>query len=233
MNIKKNQKGFVLPVILVVVVLISTAGGYIGIKNNFQSQNKKQEKLIVEKDTSIKEETKETQNQEQEKTVKKEIRNDNQTTSEKEKNQTQENEKKQNISAKEDNEETVINNKEKNEEKKPVENKKTNYIDQFHLSGFIYIDNELQLSASKEQNGIRLTWTRCNSDKFVAYKIARSESASDVYYPRDGSIASISNQNSLSYFDNNVEKEKTYYYRVCSLEKNGESWCGNVISISF
>ncbi|MFN4213021.1 MAG: hypothetical protein ACK4FL_03630, partial [Microgenomates group bacterium] len=107
-----------------------------------------------------------------------------------------------------------------------------NYTDQPHPGGFIYIENELNLTATNTSQGVVLNWTRCNSDQFVAYKIARSESASDVYFPRDGAIFSISNQNQLSIVDQSVEKGKTYFYRVCSYEKNGESWCGNVASIT-
>ncbi|MCS6956520.1 MAG: hypothetical protein NZM02_01575, partial [Patescibacteria group bacterium] len=108
-----------------------------------------------------------------------------------------------------------------------------NYSDYPHPGEFVFINNELQVSASKENNGIKLNWSKCNSDQFVAYKIARSENANDVYFPRDGAIASISNQEILSFLDTNVENGKNYYYRICSLEKNGESWCGNVIKISF
>ncbi|MCX7955960.1 MAG: hypothetical protein N2593_02565 [Patescibacteria group bacterium] len=108
-----------------------------------------------------------------------------------------------------------------------------NYSDYPRPGEFVFINNELQVSASKENNGIKLNWSKCNSDQFVAYKIARSENASDVYFPRDGAIASISNQEILSFLDTNVENGKNYYYRICSLEKNGESWCGNIIKISF
>ncbi|MCS7093036.1 MAG: hypothetical protein NZL96_01180 [Patescibacteria group bacterium] len=112
-------------------------------------------------------------------------------------------------------------------------NTQVNYVDPPRPGSFIFIGNELQLSLSKEDDGVRLSWTRCQSDQFVAYKIVRSETANDVYFPRDGAIGSISNQDALSYLDHTVQSGKTYHYRICSLEKNGESWCGNVATISF
>ena len=109
----------------------------------------------------------------------------------------------------------------------------TSYVDYPRQGSFIYIDSELNLTASVVNGGVQLNWTRCNSDQFVAYKVSRSETASDVYFPRDGSIFSTPNQNSLSYVDRNVVPGKTYYYRICSLERNGESWCGNAVAVTY
>jgi len=114
---------------------------------------------------------------------------------------------------------------------KEKEDKKTATNEVNHGGSFQYIDNELVLSLSREGNGVRLNWTRCNSNSFTSYKVVRSKTNSNLYYPNNDPIYSTGNQEELSYLDQSVESGANYYYRVCSLESNGESWCGNVARI--
>jgi len=122
----------------------------------------------------------------------------------------------------------------KNETDKNIKEKEDKKIESNEINrggSFQYIDNELVLGLSKEGNGVRLNWTRCNSNTFNSYKVIRSKTNPNLYYPNNDPIYSTVNQEELSYFDQNVEVGVTYYYRVCSFESNGESWCGNVVSI--
>ena len=114
---------------------------------------------------------------------------------------------------------------------KEKEDKKTATNEVNHGGSFQYIDNELVLSLSREGNGVRLNWTRCNSNSFTSYKVVRSKTNSNLYYPNNDPIYSTGNQEELSYLDQSVDSGANYYYRVCSLESNGESWCGNVARI--
>ena len=118
---------------------------------------------------------------------------------------------------------------EKNVKEKEDNKKATNEVN--HGGSFQYIDNELVLSLSREGNGVRLNWTRCNSNNFTSYKVVKSKTNSNLYYPNNDPIYSTGNQEELSYLDQSVESGANYYYRVCSLESNGESWCGNVARI--
>lgn len=233
-----SKQGFAIPVIIIVIAITSIAsvGGYIAVKNaTEQHQETKNASTLTPPSITEVEDSKDTiqENIEEEMTkeINKKLPDDEQKTQEnmtpptatpRQPTQTQKQEK-----------------KDRNEEQKLTETSRQKneqpsikYVDPPHPgAGFISIDSELQLSASRDASGIRLSWTRCNSDQFVAYKIARSETASDVSFPRDGSIASIPNQNTLTYLDTHVEPGKTYFYRVCSLEKNGESWCGNAVTV--
>jgi len=132
---------------------------------------------------------------------------------------------------------TTSNNQEvkKNEEEKKIKEEEDKKLENNEINrggSFQYIASELILSLSKEGNGVRLKWTRCNSDNFNSYKVVRSKTNSNLYYPNNDPVYSTGNQEELNYLDQSVELGATYYYRVCSLESNGESWCGNVASIT-
>jgi len=119
----------------------------------------------------------------------------------------------------------------KEKEDKKIENKiESNEINRG--GSFQYIASELVLSLSKEGNSVRLNWTRCNSNTFNSYKVVRSKTNPNLYYPNNDPIYSTGNQEELSFLDQNTEAGVTYYYRVCSYESNGESWCGNVANIT-
>lgn len=220
------SKGFALPIIIVVVAIASVAVGsvFISSQNNQNNQNNNEVELVSKQANSVQEsqfsskDEQENKFEERKSNTSDNISNNN--------NQMLKSANKENKSQEQEKQTAIVKEKEAKE-------KNNTYSDPPKKGTFIYIDNELQLSASKVEGGINLNWSRCNSDQFVSYKIARSETASDVFYPRDGSIVSISNQNTLSYTDKNLQTNKTYYYRVCSLEKNGESWCGNVVSVNY
>jgi cytoskeletal protein RodZ len=94
---------------------------------------------------------------------------------------------------------------EKNVKEKEDNKKATNEVN--HGGSFQYIDNELVLSLSREGNGVRLNWTRCNSNSFTSYKVVRSKTNSNLYYPNNDPIYSTGNQEELSYLDQSVQEQ--------------------------
>ncbi|MCS7091878.1 MAG: hypothetical protein NZM26_00815 [Patescibacteria group bacterium] len=208
----EKSKGFALPVVFVVMLIGATAGSIFLLNQNKSADN--QQAIVTNETSQTSENTKPPA------TTNLETTSQNLETNAKKEEKPQEAPQKKPT-------------KNENITQQKQEPKNIVYSDTPKTGSFIYIDNELQVTASKIEGGIRLNWSRCNSDQFVSYKVARSNSATDVFYPRDGAIASIANQDTLSYIDKNVEAGKTYYYRICSLEKNGESWCGNVVSVGY
>ncbi len=234
------QRGFFIPIIIVVIAVTSIAsvGGYIAVQNAMEHyQGAKDAPTPTPLSSDQVENSKDMLQENVQEEMTKEI---NKKSSESEQ-KTQENMAPPTATPQQPTHAQKQKTKDQDEERKPTEKQQQKndqssqrYVDSPRPgAGFIFIDSELQLSASRELSGIRLSWTRCNSDQFVAYKIAKSETASDVSFPRDGSIASIPNQNTLTYIDTHAEPGKTYFYRICSLEKNGESWCGNAVTIRY
>ncbi|MDD5043381.1 MAG: FecR domain-containing protein [Patescibacteria group bacterium] len=98
--------------------------------------------------------------------------------------------------------------------------------------GFKAITGELQLSVSKASDGVHLSWTPRAGEGFMYYKVVRSETNPDLYYPNDGYIKYSTKRTFNSYLDADIAAGKTYYYRVCSKEESGEVWCGNVVTVN-
>jgi hypothetical protein len=96
--------------------------------------------------------------------------------------------------------------------------------------GYIKIDSELQISAQREGNTVRLNWTRCTSPDFVMYKVVRSATNADLHYPISQTVYTTSSHAGMEYVDATASGQ-AYYYRVCSTERNGEVWCGNVARV--
>lgn len=93
------------------------------------------------------------------------------------------------------------------------------------------LTNELTLNASALPGAVQLSWTKRSSDSFQGYKVVRSHSNEDPSYPNDGGLEFIPNRETLSHIDGTAVPGKTYYYRICSLEKDGPVSCGNVVKI--
>jgi hypothetical protein len=75
----------------------------------------------------------------------------------------------------------------------------------------------LGLELKVADGGIRLEWTMCGNDDFVAYKVVRSQTNSDPRYPlNDGTelIGVIGEQAVVSVVDTDVQAGETWTYRV-------------------
>ncbi len=88
------------------------------------------------------------------------------------------------------------------------------------------------LSASATVSGINLSWTANNEDDFKEYRMLKSISNPEPSYPSVGYLA-IRKKGSESYLDKevNITSVGNVYYRVCSLDMDGNYSCSNVITV--
>lgn len=98
--------------------------------------------------------------------------------------------------------------------------------------GYSPISGAQQLSVQQVPNGMQLNWTPSTISGFVYYKVVRSETNGNPYYPNDGYVTALSNQSTTSYTDATAISGKTYYYRICAKDGSGVVWCGNVVNIT-
>ncbi|MDO8584063.1 MAG: SH3 domain-containing protein [bacterium] len=91
---------------------------------------------------------------------------------------------------------------------------------------------ELRLYARVHDNAVTLTWTKRGAYAFQNYKIVRSETDDTPYYPKTAAIATLADRKVTSFTDNNTQKNKTYYYRICSMETSAAVTCGNVLKVT-
>ncbi len=123
------------------------------------------------------------------------------------------------------NESEIKKEEEVKEEKEEVKNNEKS-------AAYLPVTDALELTAEAGGGGVSLSWTPSVSEGFKYYKVVRSETNSDLYYPNDGYIKYIADKSQTSYFDNTAVAGKSYYYRVCNKEASGEVWCGNVVQIN-
>ena len=81
-------------------------------------------------------------------------------------------------------------------------------------------------------NAIQLNWSTCSSSDFQFYKVVRSTLNSNPSYPNDPVVSSSSNRSYSTFLDKTVARARTYYYRVCVVERLKVS-CGNVVSVTY
>jgi hypothetical protein len=96
-------------------------------------------------------------------------------------------------------------------------------------SGFAPISGELALAVSGPAGGVVLEWTQCTAVDFQYYKVVRSDTDANPYYPKSGYLTAISSISSTRFVDKSAVAGKTYYYRVCSVD-GGAVFCGNVVT---
>ena len=92
------------------------------------------------------------------------------------------------------------------------------------------------LSGKKSQMplAIILSWTACsNSDDFQFYKLVKSQTNSSPSYPNDGAVMSSTNIKVTDYVDKTVAHPKTYYYRVCVVQRLSKTTCGNAVAVTY
>ncbi|MBU1167630.1 hypothetical protein KKC60_04455 [Patescibacteria group bacterium] len=88
------------------------------------------------------------------------------------------------------------------------------------------------LSATADQNGVDLSWTKNTESNFKYYKVVRSQTDSSPTYPEDGYIA-VKTKDQITYTDEDVTTSSsgTYYYRICSVNTAGSVYCGNTVPV--
>lgn len=94
-----------------------------------------------------------------------------------------------------------------------------------------YISGELAVSATRTDAGVNLNWTSCSSPGFAGYKIVRSETNPNLAYPTTPALKYVPEKGNTNYLDFGAVKGKTYYYRICSIENDGRTFCGNVVTV--
>jgi hypothetical protein len=98
-------------------------------------------------------------------------------------------------------------------------------------AGYTPITSALQLTTTKTEAGVVLDWTPYVGTGFNYYKVVRSKTNSDLYYPNDGYIYVGSDQNSSAYVDESAEVGISYFYRIC-VKANDAVLCGNVMTVT-
>lgn len=97
--------------------------------------------------------------------------------------------------------------------------------------GYTKIESELILKATPLPGAVALEWTKRTSSGFQGYKVVRSETDTDLSYPKSGYIEYIADRDSRSFIDGTAVPGKTYLYRICALEKGASPFCGNVVKV--
>lgn len=77
-----------------------------------------------------------------------------------------------------------------------------------------------------------IDWAASIDDNFDVYKIVRVEDpCMNPEYPDDDTIATIIDQNSTSYVDDDLEDGRSYYYTIWTLDKAGHAVSSNVLAL--
>lgn len=93
--------------------------------------------------------------------------------------------------------------------------------------------DKLVLFAELRSSGVALEWEPTESASFDEYKIVRSTTDENPYYPKTSAIKTLTNIESTTYFDSGVEPGEDYYYRICFTKTSGRPGCGNILKVSF
>ena len=97
-------------------------------------------------------------------------------------------------------------------------------------SPFITIPGELTLTVLNTTAGVLLAWTPRTPKAFGGYKVVRSETDGDPYYPKSGYLTFITDSSETQWIDEDAVSGKNYFYRICSLTTDGSpAACGNVV----
>jgi len=88
------------------------------------------------------------------------------------------------------------------------------------------------LTGYNNGNANYISWETSIDDNFDAYKIVRVEDpCKNPEYPEDDVIATVIDQNSTSYIDDDLEAGRSYYYTVWTLDKAGHIVSSNVLAL--
>lgn len=95
---------------------------------------------------------------------------------------------------------------------------------------YVTVSGELDLTVSGLTAGTTLAWTPRTPKAFGGYRIVRSETDPDPYYPKSGYLVSVADSSATQWVDKSSASGKTYWYRVCSITTDGSpTACGNVV----
>ena len=86
---------------------------------------------------------------------------------------------------------------------------------------------------SSAYKGILLNWSTCSNENFQFYKVVRSTVNPNPSYPNDPVITSSSNRSYANYIDKTVAPTRTYYYKVCAVQRLNKISCGNKVSVTY
>lgn len=92
--------------------------------------------------------------------------------------------------------------------------------------------DELRLSAAIRASTVTLSWTKRGAYAFQNYKIIRSETDENPFYPKTAAIVTLADRLVTGFTDATSQQNKTYYYRVCSADTNEAVTCGNVLKVT-
>jgi len=93
---------------------------------------------------------------------------------------------------------------------------------------------ELELRVAQDEAGnAHLSWTPLQSadGNFGYYKPLRSTTDDDLFYPRDGYLAHIAEQDKTVAIDDRASSG-VVHYRVCAVDGQGGLFCGNVVTVN-
>ncbi|MEI7741407.1 MAG: hypothetical protein WCJ29_02785 [bacterium] len=98
---------------------------------------------------------------------------------------------------------------------------------------FDYTAIELGLAGRVENDGVRLFWSQSTSSSFISYKVVRSTSDTNPYYPKTPAIATLNTKTDVGTMDNAAVKGAKYFYRVCVVRTGLNPQCGSVWTVTY
>lgn len=88
------------------------------------------------------------------------------------------------------------------------------------------------LTGYYNENANHIEWGASIDDNFGSYKLVRVEDPCiNPEYPVNNVIATITDQNSTSFVDDDLEDGRSYYYTVWTLDKAGHAVSSNVLAL--
>jgi len=88
------------------------------------------------------------------------------------------------------------------------------------------------LTGYHNDNANYIEWGGSIDDNFDSYKVVRVEDPCiNPEYPVDDVIATIPDQNTVSFIDDDLEEGRSYYYTVWTLDKAGHAVSSNVLAL--
>jgi hypothetical protein len=100
-------------------------------------------------------------------------------------------------------------------------------------NAFDYNASQLGLSGRAEQDGVRLFWSMSTVADFTSYRVVRSTTDTNLYYPKTTAVITQTNKDSIGGFDTTPTKGAKYFYRVCVTRSSAIPQCGNVWSVQY
>lgn len=94
-----------------------------------------------------------------------------------------------------------------------------------------FVTNEMTVSAILNAYGASLSWGRTSGASFKAYAVVKSTTDSNPYYPKQEGTHYVYDKDSTQWNDNNVEKGKRTYYRICAIAADDTVRCGKTTSV--